>query len=281
MPGVTVPGPGVPPTGPEGPQGAPDWQSRIEVDAESKTIRLIGPVVEQMAHGFRKVLNDLDTMSRVAVHLPNATKMPPGWGEKPITVEIDSPGGDLYAGLLMYTEMRRVPSKIRTVALRHASSAALVILQGGDERETYPHILAVDHQLSTGFQGTAREILAFADHIRELQGEVDEIFEKSTGGKLPKEVKDAVVMGDVYLDAKKLLQYGFVDKIVDIAEPGAKPATLPAPEGLPLPPARGGLGGAPRGRMPLVVVPGGGAEGFGWGDDMAAAQNPDPELGVA
>jgi ATP-dependent Clp protease protease subunit len=278
MPAEVMPGPA--PDGPEGPapSGAPEWVSRIEADVERKTIRLMGPVNEQMAHGFRKILGELDTLSRTAVHMPHlVSKLPEGWGEKPITVEIDSPGGDLYAGLLMYSEMRRVPTKIKTVALRHASSAALVLLVGGDERETYPHILAVDHQLSSGFSGNLREILAFADHVRDLQAEVNEIFDKTTHGKLPQKVKDDVVIGDVYLDAKKLLEYGFVDRIVEVNDIGGKPAVPPAPEGMPAMPrtadprARGGLTVVPGGRPGTVPpgFPGGGP------DDIAI-----PEVGL-
>jgi len=240
-------------------------ESRLDIDDPNKLVRIVGPINKQMGHDFRNAIQRLDELTRAATHTPGlAKKLPEGWAKLPITVEIDSPGGDLYAGLMMYTEMRKVATPVTTLALQQASSAALVVLVGGDTRECYPHVLAVDHQLTTQFKGTTTQFIQFVDHIKALQAEVNEIFDLHCGDKLPDEVKQAAALGDKYLDAKELLEYGFVDRVIQVHLPGAKPWQQAQPavgRGTMTPLTRGpGLTVVPGGQG-FPVIPGPGASG--------------------
>lgn len=175
---------------------------------------------------------------------------------------------------MMYTEMRRVDTSVRTVALQQASSAALVVLVGGDIRETYPHVLAVDHQLSTEFRGTVAQFIRFVDeHLKPLQEDVNTIFDLHCGNKLPDEVKQAASLGDKYLDARELLEYGFVESVVKVHLPGAKPGQLQAQPAV----GRGTMIPLPRGRE-FTVIPGG--QGFPVIPDPGASGGAAPETGI-
>lgn len=84
------------PPDPEGPsQDAREMPpSRLDIDDQNKLVRIIGPINKQMGHDFRNAVTRLDDTTRAAKHTPGVAKrLPEGWADLPITVEIDSPAG--------------------------------------------------------------------------------------------------------------------------------------------------------------------------------------------
>ena len=57
----------------------------------------------------------------------------------PITVFVESPGGEVHAGLALFDVLRSVSCPVRTVCTSTAASMGAVIFMAGDERAMYPH----------------------------------------------------------------------------------------------------------------------------------------------
>jgi ATP-dependent Clp protease protease subunit len=79
---------------------------------------------------------------------------------EPITILIDSPGGDVYAGFSIFDMIRFVKAPVRIVGMGLiASAAALILLAVPKERRFgLPNSTYLIHQPLTGIQGVASDI---------------------------------------------------------------------------------------------------------------------------
>lgn len=65
--------------------------------------------------------------------------------EAPVTLYINSPGGEVQSGLALYDVMQAVTCTIRTVCLGMAASMGALLFIAGDEREVLPHSRVMIH----------------------------------------------------------------------------------------------------------------------------------------
>ncbi|MFC2053312.1 ATP-dependent Clp protease proteolytic subunit [Chloroflexota bacterium] len=138
--------------------------------------------------------------------------------EAPIQMYVNSPGGQVYAGLAIYDTMQMISNPISTLAVGMTASFGTVILTAGTKGQRYalPNATIHLHQPLGGAQGQAsdieiqaREILRLKDHINNiLAGHTDQTIETI----------EADTNRDFYLDAKGAVEYGLVDKVMDIPE---------------------------------------------------------------
>lgn len=135
--------------------------------------------------------------------------------EAGIQMYINSPGGQIYAGLAIYDTMKMIPNKISTVAVGMTASFGTVILAAGEkgQRYTLPHATIHMHQPLGGAQGQASDIEIQAKEILRLKARLNEIMAESTGQTI--EVIDHDTERDYYLDAKQAVEYGLVDKVLE------------------------------------------------------------------
>lgn len=70
-------------------------------------------------------------------------------GMREVTVNINSPGGDLYMGIAIHNALRALNCKVKTVIQGIAASAASIIFCAGDERLVYPGSVLMVHGVST------------------------------------------------------------------------------------------------------------------------------------
>lgn len=70
-------------------------------------------------------------------------------GMSEVTVNINSPGGDLYMGIAIHNALRSLNCKVKTVIQGIAASAASIIFCAGDERLVYPGSVLMVHGVST------------------------------------------------------------------------------------------------------------------------------------
>lgn len=70
-------------------------------------------------------------------------------GMKEVTVNINSPGGDLYMGIAIHNALRALNCKVKTVIQGIAASAASIIFCAGDERLVYPGSVLMVHGVLT------------------------------------------------------------------------------------------------------------------------------------
>ncbi|MBO9368825.1 MAG: ATP-dependent Clp protease proteolytic subunit [Chloroflexi bacterium] len=135
--------------------------------------------------------------------------------EREIQMYINSPGGQIYAGLAIYDTMQMITNPISTVAVGVTASFGTVLLTAGTKGRRYalPHATIHMHQPLGGAQGQAVDIEIQARQILRLKALLNEILSKHTGQ--PLEVIERDTDRDFYLDAKAAVEYGIVDQVLE------------------------------------------------------------------
>jgi ATP-dependent Clp protease, protease subunit len=138
--------------------------------------------------------------------------------EAPIQMYINSPGGQVYAGMAIYDTMQMIPNKIRTFAVGMTASFGTVLLTAGTHGERYalPNATIHMHQPLGGAEGQASDIEIQAREILRLKARLNEILAKHT--QKPIEIIERDTNRDYYLEARAAVEYGLVDHVMDIAE---------------------------------------------------------------
>ncbi len=103
--------------------------------------------------------------------------------DKSIQMYINSPGGQIYAGLAILDTMKMIPNKISTVAVGVTASFGTVLLAAGTKGQRYalPHATIHMHQPLGGAQGQASDIEIQAKEILRLKARLNEIMAEATG----------------------------------------------------------------------------------------------------
>lgn len=138
--------------------------------------------------------------------------------ESPIQMYVNSPGGGVYAGLAIYDTMQIIPNPISTLAVGMTASFGTVLLTAGTKGQRYalPNATIHMHQPLGGAQGQASDIEIQAREILRLKARLNGVLAYHTGKTL--DIIDRDTNRDFYLDAKGAVEYGLVDKVMDIPE---------------------------------------------------------------
>ncbi len=135
--------------------------------------------------------------------------------EAPIQMYINSPGGQIYAGLAIYDTMQMITNPISTVAVGLTASFGTVLLTAGTRGQRYalPHATIHMHQPLGGAQGQASDIEIQAKEILRLRERLNEILAHHTGQ--PLEAIERDTERDYYMSAQEAAEYGLVDKVLE------------------------------------------------------------------
>ncbi len=135
--------------------------------------------------------------------------------EKDIALYVNSPGGNVYAGLAIYDTMQYVTPDVQTIGYGTAMSMGALLLAGGapGKRLVLPNARMLIHQPSGGFQGQSTDIEIHAREVLELRARLDEIYAKHTGQSREQVHED--MERDRYLTAQEAVEYGLADRIVE------------------------------------------------------------------
>jgi ATP-dependent Clp protease protease subunit len=139
--------------------------------------------------------------------------------ESPIQMYINSPGGQVYAGMAIYDTMQMIPNPISTVAVGMTASFGTVLLTAGTKGQRYalPNATIHMHQPLGGAQGQASDIEIQAREILRLKDDLNSILSRHTGQTIETIERDT--NRDFYLDAKGAVEYGLIDQVMEIPEP--------------------------------------------------------------
>ena len=131
-----------------------------------------------------------------------------------IQMYINSPGGQIYAGLAIYDTMKMIPNKISTVAVGVTASFGTVLLAAGTKGKRYalPHATIHMHQPLGGAEGQASDIEIQAREILRLKARLMGILSESTGQTM--EVIERDTDRNFYMDAQQAVDYGLVDQVL-------------------------------------------------------------------
>ncbi|MBI4882071.1 MAG: ATP-dependent Clp protease proteolytic subunit [Planctomycetes bacterium] len=133
---------------------------------------------------------------------------------QPISVYVNSPGGDADSGFAIYDMMKFVKAPVHTICAGLCASAAVIIYLGGvkGQRLCLPNSRFLIHQPSTYAEGQASDIAITAKQILKIRDRYNQIVAAETGTAADKIMKDA--NRDFWLSAEEALEYGLVDRIV-------------------------------------------------------------------
>jgi ATP-dependent Clp protease, protease subunit len=136
--------------------------------------------------------------------------------EAPIQMYINSPGGQVYAGMAVYDTMQMIPNPIRTLAVGMTASFGTVLLTAGTKGERYalPNATIHMHQPLGGAQGQASDIEIQAREILRLKDQLTHVLAFHTGQS--DETIEHDTNRDFYLDAQGAVEYGLVDHVMEI-----------------------------------------------------------------
>ncbi len=136
----------------------------------------------------------------------------------PITILIDSPGGDVYAGFSIFDMIRFVNAPVRIVGMGLvASAAALILLAVPKERRFgLPNSSYLIHQPLSGIQGVATDIEIHARELEKTKVRLNEIIAEATGQSLERVSRDTD--RDYWVNASEAISYGLIDKVISRRE---------------------------------------------------------------
>jgi ATP-dependent Clp protease protease subunit len=166
---------------------------------EQRKVFLWGPVDDKSAKDVTSRLLYLDALDNT----------------KEISFYINSPGGLVTSGMVIYDTMQMISSPVSTICMGMAASMGSILLSGGKKgkRFIFPHGEVMIHQPSGGGQGTSADLEIMAEQIRKTKVLGAQILADNCGQKFDKVLKD--FDRDYWMDAKESIAYGIVDKLVE------------------------------------------------------------------
>ena len=193
-------------------------QLRKEQGDRLRDIYIIGDIEKDTARACIERLRDLANDST-----------------KPITIYINSAGGNVTDGLAIHDSIRHVVSKgieVTIIVQGMAYSMGSIVLQAASDgrRFAFPHSWIMIHEPAkwAGWQSTT----AAAQHLERLKQMQDQIYRilSSRSGKPLRQIIKDTKRTDFYLDAQKALDYGLIDAVVAGELPEPKVVELKEPE---------------------------------------------------
>ncbi len=136
-------------------------------------------------------------------------------GELPITVFINSPGGEIFSGFAIFDMLKFVSCPVTTIVTGFAASMGSVLSLAADKgrRFAMPQSKIMIHQpLLMGYQGRASECEIQAREILKTRDHLVSLYSDQTG-KSHDDIKKALDR-DNWFTAKEALDYGLLDKVV-------------------------------------------------------------------
>lgn len=130
---------------------------------------------------------------------------------------INSPGGVVTSGMVMYDTMQMISSPVSTICMGLAASMGSILLSGGvkGKRFIYPHGEVMIHQPSLGghIRGVSTDLEIQAEQTMRVKKIGAGILAKNCGKSVEQIMKD--FDRDYWMDAEGAIKYGIADKLVE------------------------------------------------------------------
>jgi len=135
--------------------------------------------------------------------------------DKDICLYVNSPGGQVYAGLAIYDTMRFIRPDVSTICCGIAMSMGALILAGGTKgkRASLPNGRILIHQPTGGFQGQSTDIEIHARETLALRARLDELYAEHTGQTLERVHED--MERDRFFAPDEARDYGLIDRVIE------------------------------------------------------------------
>lgn len=129
-----------------------------------------------------------------------------------VTVNINSPGGDMFEGLAIYNVLREYPGTVNVKILGMAASAASVIALSGDHIEIGASAFYMIHNAWILVAGNRNDLRAYADYLEPFDNAMADIYAARTGSS--KEDMLAVMDAETWINGTDAIAQGFADALL-------------------------------------------------------------------
>jgi len=130
---------------------------------------------------------------------------------------INSPGGVVTSGMVMYDTMQMIKSPVSTICMGLAASMGSILLSGGEKGKRYifPHGEVMIHQPSLGgyIQGVSADLEIQAEQTKRVKEIGAGILAKNCGKTVEQIMKD--FDRDYWMNARQAIDYGIADQLVE------------------------------------------------------------------
>ena len=152
-----------------------------------------------------------DNSNRIAKQLQVLAADDPA---KDITLYINSPGGSISAGMVIYDAMQLIPNDVATVSMGLAASMGQFLLCAGaaGKRSATPNARIMMHQPLGGLGGTASDIKIQAEQMLFIKKRMAVLIAGHTGQTLDQIEADSD--RDRWFTAEQAMDYGIIDKVI-------------------------------------------------------------------
>jgi len=137
--------------------------------------------------------------------------------DKDITLYINSPGGSITAGMVIYDTMQLIPCPVTTIAMGLAASMGQFLLTAGAAGRRYatPNTRVMMHQPLGGIGGTASDIKIQAEQMLFIKRRMAQLIAEHSGQTIEQIEKDSD--RDRWFTAEEASTYGLIDHVYSTA----------------------------------------------------------------
>lgn len=134
-------------------------------------------------------------------------------GQKDVTVNINSPGGDFFEGVAIYNALRQHKAKVTVNVMGLAASAGSVIAMAGDEIRMGEGSFLMIHNAWAVAIGNRHDLAASAAFLEPFDAEMANLYANRTGMKLSEVV--SLMDAETWIGSAKAIEDGFADSLLD------------------------------------------------------------------
>lgn len=143
-----------------------------------------------------------------------------------VTVNINSPGGDMFEGLAIYNLLREYEGKVTVKVLGLAASAASIIAMAGDEVQIGRGAFLMIHNCWVYAMGNRHDLAQIAADMAPFDKAMSDIYQARSG--LDSAAIDKMMDGETYIGGSEAVEKGFADSLLsadEIADNDESPAS--------------------------------------------------------
>ena len=135
--------------------------------------------------------------------------------QAPVTLYINSLGGEVQSGLALYDVMQAASCPIRTVCLGLAASMAALLFIAGDTRDMLPHsrVMVHDPLISGGVGGSALSVKARVDDLMRIRDITAQVIAQHSGMDLEQVFE--ITARDTYFEAEDAVAAHLADRVIN------------------------------------------------------------------
>jgi len=146
-------------------------------------------------------------------------------GGKPVTVRLNSPGGDLIAASVIRATMLDYPGRVTVKIDGLAASAAVMVALGGDVIKIQVSAYMMIHEAAVGLLGyfnvaTLKDLI---DELKVINGGIVEAYVAKT--RMEAEKLNKMMSEETWMTASEAVAYGFADEIISGSSKAASQVT--------------------------------------------------------